>query len=75
MNQDVKITYTYQNKETGNRLQRTFSISEIKAGEDDAHMAIIPGYELEKVECNKCAIEAKWRLGKNEHTQKPVATD
>jgi hypothetical protein len=46
MNQDIKITYTYQNKETGNRLQRTFSIAEIKAGEDDAHLALIPGYEL-----------------------------
>ena len=50
MNQNIKITYTYQNKETGNRLQRTFSISEIKAGEDDAHLAIIPGYELIGVE-------------------------
>ena len=50
MNLNLKITYTYQHKESGNRLQRTFSISEIKAGEDDAHLAIIPGYELVRIE-------------------------
>lgn len=60
---EPKITYTYINAE-GKRLQRTFTISEIKAGEDDAHMAIIPGYELEKVECSKCAIEAKMEARK-----------
>jgi hypothetical protein len=49
MNQNLKITYTYQHKESGNRLQRTFTLSEIKAGEDDAHLAIIPGYEIEKI--------------------------
>jgi hypothetical protein len=49
MNQNLKITYTYQHKETGDRLQRTFTLSEIKAGEDDAHLAIIPGYEIEKI--------------------------
>jgi len=46
---EPKIAYTYINAE-GNRLQRTFTLSEIKAGEDDAHLAIIPGYELERVE-------------------------
>ena len=53
MNLNLKITYTYQHKESGNRLQRTFSISEIKAGEDDAHLAIIPGYELVRIEDEK----------------------
>lgn len=55
---EPKIAYTYINAE-GNRLQRTFTLSEIKAGEDDAHLAIIPGYELERIECNKCALKAK----------------
>jgi hypothetical protein len=51
---EPKIAYTYINAE-GNRLQRTFSLSEIKAGEDDAHLAIIPGYELERIECPLCS--------------------
>lgn len=54
MNPNFKITYTYQHKETGSRLQRTFTLSEIKAGEDDAHLAIIPGYELIGISCPLC---------------------
>lgn len=54
MNQNLKITYTYQHKETGDRLRRTFSISEIKAGEDDAHLVIIPGYEFIGMSCPLC---------------------
>jgi hypothetical protein len=60
---EPKITYTYINAE-GKRLQRTFTLSEIKAGEDDAHLLIIPGYKIERVECNKCAIEAKMETWK-----------
>lgn len=67
--QEPKITYTYINSE-GKRLQRTFRLSEIKAGEDDAHLEIIPGYAVEKVECNKCAISAKIKAWKNDNTQK-----
>lgn len=51
---NLKLLYTYINKE-GNRLQRTFTIAEIKAGEDDAHLAIIPGYELTSIECPLCS--------------------
>jgi hypothetical protein len=54
MNQNLKITYTYQHKETGDRLQRTFTLSEIKAGEDDAHLVIIPGYEFISMSCPLC---------------------
>jgi len=32
---DPKLVYTYANEE-GKRLQRTFTLSEIKSGEDDA---------------------------------------
>ncbi len=54
MNNDLEITYTYQHKETGDRLQRTFKISEIKRGEDDAHLAIIPDYEFIGMSCSLC---------------------
>lgn len=39
------VVYVYRNEE-GKILQRTFSIAEIKRGEDDAHLAIMPGYKL-----------------------------
>lgn len=54
MKTDLKITYTYQHKTTGDRQRRTFLLSEIKRGEDDAHLAIIPDYELIGVDCPLC---------------------
>lgn len=51
---DLEITYTYGHKQTGARQQRTFRLSEIKRGEDDAHLALLPDYELIRVECPLC---------------------
>lgn len=53
MNKDLKITYHYQHDETGHMTERTFSISEIKRGEDDAHLALIPRYSFVGMELAK----------------------
>lgn len=45
--QDVKVTYHYENKKTGDRLQRTFwVIADIKHGNDDGHLKLIPNFEF-----------------------------
>lgn len=49
-----KMIYAYRHKETGHRQQRIFLLSEIKAGEDDAHLAILPDYELVSIDCELC---------------------
>lgn len=52
---DPKMTYTYRHKQTGDTQQRTFRLSEIKRGEDDAHLELLPDYELFTIECPLCS--------------------
>jgi hypothetical protein len=40
----LRITYHYHCFDTSEDSQRTFTLAEIKAGEDEAHMALIPGF-------------------------------
>jgi hypothetical protein len=46
MLKDLRVIYHYENPKTGDKLQRTFAISEIKRGEDDAHLKLIPNFEF-----------------------------
>ena len=44
MQKDLSIIFHYQHEDTGALTQRTFKISEIRAGEDVAHLAILRRY-------------------------------
>lgn len=53
MKKDILITYYYQHEETGRMLERDFWVSEIKRGEDDAHLKLIPNYVFVGMEVAK----------------------
>jgi hypothetical protein len=41
----IRIVYHYENK-TGERLQRSFSLQDIRDGVDKSHIKLIPGYKF-----------------------------
>ena len=68
MRKDLKLVYFYRNKDD-KRLQRTFWLSEIKQGEDEAHLKLIPGYWLESIQTQReiNLIKANYLFSKELH--------